>query len=150
MTQRDIDRAHLALFAAREAGPRGTLEQMQAIAMCMRNRVRQGWHDGEWMKVLENADDYRAHDPGPHFPLDADNRSFQRLIRDIDEIYFSRRDWDKEPSYDKMPSLDEAMGKCCYWAFIDGRPFRPWFEANIIKSRIHTQKAQMGLMLFYE
>lgn len=150
MTLNDIQRAHLALFSAREAGQGASIEQMQAIAMCIRNRVRQGWHDGDWMKAIENAQDYRAHDDIPAGKLESDNRSFQRFIRDIDEIYFSRRDWEKDPSRDPMPSLDEALGKCCYWMFLN-RPIRNWFKSAIIENpQSHIQRTQMGLILFFE
>lgn len=150
MTLNDLQRAHLALFSAREAGPGASAEQMKAIAMCIRNRVRQGWHDGDWMKNIEHAQEYRAHDDAQLVILDADDRSFQRLIRDVDEIYFSRRDWDKDPSHDAMPSLDEAIGKCCFWMFL-GRQVRPWFQTHIIGNPAsHVQRTQMGLMLFFE
>lgn len=150
MTQHDINRAALAMYAARAAGPRGSLEQMKAIAFCLRNRVRQGWDEGDWLKVVENADEYLANPAGPLAKLDPDNRSFQRLIRDVDEIYFSRRDFQKDPSGDQMPSLEEAIGKATYWAFID-QPFQPWFLANIVQHpEDHHQKAQMGVMLFFE
>jgi hypothetical protein len=150
MTLNDIQRAELAVFAARAAGPGACLEQMTAICYCIRNRVRQGWHDGEWLKVLENAGDVAANLPGPRVILDADNRSFQRLIQDVDEIYFSRRDFIREPSGDSMPAMEEAIGNACYWAFVN-QPFTAWFKEKIIDDPAnHPQKANMGLMFFFE
>jgi len=147
MTINDVQRAYLAIFAAREAGPGASADQMKAIAMCIRNRVRQGWHEGDWIKVIENADKYRAnlHRPAP---IDASDRNFQTLARDIDDIYFSRRDWDKEPSHDRMPGLDEAIGNCCYWAFAS-QPLTSWFLINIANDQNHILKTNMGLMMFY-
>lgn len=150
MNMNDINRAHLALFSAREAGPEGSAEQMRAIAICIRNRVRQGWHESDWMKNIEHAQHYRAHEEIPSEPINPENRSFQRLIRDIDEIYFSRRDFVKEPSHDPMPSLDEAIGRACFWMYVN-RPVRDWFKLAIIGNpSAHAQKAQMGTMLFFE
>ena len=150
MTLNDIQRAELACFAARAAGPDGCLEQMHAIAYCIRNRVRQGWHEGEWLQVLEHADEAAGNVAGPRVILDANNRSFQRLIQDVDEIYFSRRDYHKDPSGEAMPALEEAIGNACYWAFIN-QPFTKWFrEAIIGDARNHPQKTNMGTMFFYE
>lgn len=148
MTVNDIQRAYLCLFAVREAGPRASADQMKAIAICIRNRVRQGWHEGDWIKVIENADETRANEPiAMH--LDANNRDFQILARDIEEIYFSRRDWTREPSLAQMPDLDEAIGAATYWAFIN-RPLTPWFQSHIVGDpKNHPSKTSFGLMMFY-
>lgn len=149
MTINDIQRAALALFACREAGRGASAEQMQAIALCVRNRVRQGWHDGKWMKVIEHADEVRANPPGPRVEIDPDDKNFQRFVRDIDEVYFSRRDWQKNPSGEQMPSLDEAIGQATYWAFIN-QPITKWFEQHVIGDpQNHPQHTSMGLMLFF-
>lgn len=150
MTLHDIQRAQLACFAVQESGPRGSLDQMKAIAFCIRNRVRQGWYDGDWLRVLEHADEVRGNDPWPRIPLNGDDRSFQRLIADIDEIYFSRRDWVKDPSNTRMPDMEEAIGNACYWLFIH-RPATAWFQENILaQPGNHPQHAGMGVMLFFE
>lgn len=147
MTSNDIQRAALALYSVRAAGQAASVEMMKAIAMCVRNRVRQSWHDGDWLKVIDHADDVAGNPPGPRVFLQPDDRSFQVFIRDVDDIYFGRRDWDKTPSRAAMPSLDEAIGKCCYWAFIN-RPLTPWFKEKIVAS--HKQGATMGTLIFFE
>lgn len=150
MNTNDIQRAALAMFAAREAGPGGCYEQMKAIAICMRNRVRQGWHGGDWLQVIERASENAANLPGVKPILQAENRDFQRIIRDIDEVYWNRTDWKKEPSRDPMPSLDEALGNACYWAFLN-QPMTPWFREHVLDDpENHPQKTNMGLMMFYE
>lgn len=150
MTVSDIQRAMLAIFAVREAGQGASVEQMRAIAMCVRNRVRQGWHDGDWIKVMEHADDTRANLPGVPVKINGDDRNFQRFVRDIEEIYFSRRDYSKDPTRAAMPDLDEAVGNSCYWAFLN-KPFTSWFTEHVLDDvEHHKQKAAMGTMLFYE
>jgi hypothetical protein len=150
VTLNDIQRAELACFAARAAGEGACLEVMISIAYCIRNRVRQGWHNGEWLQVLEHADEVAANPPGPRVVLDAGSRSFQRLIQDIDELYFSSRNYNQNPSRDQMPALEEAIGNSCYWAFIN-RPFTAWFRENVLnRPQDHPQKANMGLLMFYE
>ena len=90
MTQNDFIRAQLAAFCIREAGPDAPLEHMKAIALVMRNRVRQGWHGGDWLENIDRAAEYSAHGPGPRALLDLKNRNQSRLVREIDEIFFSR------------------------------------------------------------
>jgi hypothetical protein len=150
LTLHDLQRAQLVAVAFDEAGPGGSLEQMRAIAMCIRNRVRQGWYDGDWLEVIENMQSTAANLARVHVPLDGNNRSLQRLIADIDEIYFSRRDYVREPSGQKMPDLEEAIGNAVYWAFIN-QPFSPWFKIHVLDDPSHhPQKANMGLLFFYE
>src|ERR1700728_582935 len=86
MTQKDVDRVMLVRYAALEAGPRGSLEQMKAICYCLRNRVRAGW--GEWMDVIETADEHRANEPNELVRIDHNGRAYQRLLHEVDDIYF--------------------------------------------------------------
>ena len=162
MTQNDINRAALALFAAREAGEGGSLEQMKAIAYCMRQRLKQGWHDGQWMTAIEHADEYQANLPGARVYLDPTKRAFQRMVADVDDIYYGSR-YDsasrdqgapKQPlaqNFAVAPSdIEEALGKSCYWCFMN-RPFTPWFVENILhRPEDHPMRTQMGLMTFFE
>jgi hypothetical protein len=150
MTIHDFQRAQLVAFAVQEAGPGACLDQMKAIAYCVRNRVRQGWFDGDWLKIMDHAEESRANLPGPRVPFDAGSRTLQRLIADIDEIYFSRRDAVREPSGAKMPDLEEAIGNSTYWSFIN-QPYSTWFMDRILADpKNHPNHATMGTMLFYE
>lgn len=148
-TMNEFQRDVLALFAAKEAGPGASADQMKAIAMCIRNRVRQGWHGGDWMQIMEHHNDVRGNDEFEWAELSIEDRNLQILVRDIDEIFFSRRDWEKDPSRERMPGLDEGIGDATYWAFIN-YPFTEWFRAHILHDhQNHKLKAQMGLMVFY-
>lgn len=150
MTLHDFQRAQLVDFAVRESGPDGSLDQMKAIAYCIRNRVRQGWYEGSWLQVLEHAAETAGNPSGARTPLDIDNRSFQRMMSDVDEIYFSRRDYAREPTGARMPELEEAIGNAVYWAWVN-RPFTPWFEERILRDpKNHPQHASMGVMFFFE
>jgi hypothetical protein len=92
LTLNDINRAQLALFAARAASAGAALEVMKMIALCVRNRVRQGWHDGQWLTVMEHADEAEANLPGPRVYLDPNQRPLQRMMADVDDIYYGQRD----------------------------------------------------------
>lgn len=147
MTQKDVDRVMLVRYAAFEAGPRGSLEQMKAICYCLRNRVRAGW--GEWMDVIETADEHRANVPNELIRIDHNSRTYQRLLHDVDDIYFGHNS-----SYGDGPTLEDTL--CAkerpnfYWLFLD-RPMRQWFKDNIAGDKEnHPSNATMALMMFFE
>jgi len=153
MTLNDVQRAALALFAARAAGPRGSLEQMKAIALCIRKRVWDGWYDGSWLSVIEHADEVAAHLPPvtPYY-LDPNSRIFQRFIVDIDELFHMYRSPQKAPigtQTAQQVSIDgNSIGDCCYWMYL-GQPIRPWFQQHVLNNQA-KHRAQMGLMMFLE
>lgn len=167
MTLNDVQRAELALFAARAAGPGASLEQMKCIAYCIRNRVKQGWHDGQWLTVMEHAEEAAANLAEARIYLDPGNRALQRLIADVDDIYYgsgSAGDQDtgiKGQSSSARPAtaqkyapqggdLEGALGNCCYWARLN-EPFTAWFRENVLdQPHEHPMRAQMGMMMFYE
>lgn len=159
MTLNDVQRAELALYAARAAGEGASLEQMKAICYCIRNRVKAGWHDGQWLTVMEYAGEVIGNETTAPMRLDPSNRQLQRLVADIDEIYYGAR-YDRDQAKGSMNiaqryapeggDLEDAVGKCCYWCFVN-RPYTKWFFANIL-ARVdeHPMRAQMGLMMFFE
>jgi hypothetical protein len=147
MTQKDVDRVMLVRYAVKEAGPQGSLEQMKAICYCLRNRVRSGW--GEWMEVIETADETRANEPGEPWRIDTASRAYQRLLHDVDDIYFGH----SAPSSDG-PTLEDSLCEkkrpCFHWLFLD-RPIRQWFKDNIIADKQnHPSNVTMGLTMFFE
>lgn len=158
MTLNDVQRAALVLFAARAAGRQGSLEQMKAIAYCIRNRVRAGWFDGQWLTVMENAEDAAGNAPSERVLLDPNNRSLQRLVADVDDIYYGGRDGQRatqsKPAAQRFApeggDLEDAIGKSCYWCKIN-EPIRPWFKQHIIgQPEEHPNRATMGLMQFFD
>ena len=167
MTLNDVQRAELALFAARAAGAGASLEQMKGIAYCIRNRVKQGWHDGQWLTVMEHAEEAAANLPEARTCLDPGNRALQRLIADVDDIYYGSGSAASQGAEMKGQArvsgpptaqrfapqggdLEEALGKCCYWARLN-EPFTAWFQENILdRPDEHPMRAQMGLTMFYE
>jgi hypothetical protein len=164
VTLNDIQRAELALFSARAAGAGASLEQMKAVAYCVRNRVKQGWHDGQWLTVMEHAEEAAANLPGPRVVLEPSNRALQRLIADVDDIYYGSgrqgagnreqgtgsRILTAQSFAPYGGGLEEALEKSCYWAWVN-QPFTSWFREHILdEPNGHPMRAQMGLMAFYE
>lgn len=156
MTLNDVQRAALVMFAARAAGKGASLEQMKAIALCIRKRVWDGWFDGSWLAVIEHADESLAN-PLERMYLDVNSRTLQRFIADIDDLYYSQRSRQQAPTHQSKNAqqipLDgdfASVGDCCYWMFLN-QPIRPWFQERILNCpEQHAHKAQMGLMLFIE
>lgn len=147
MTQKDVDRVMLVRYAAFEAGPRGSLEEMKAICYCLRNRVRAGW--GEWMDVIETADEHRGNEPNELIRIDHNGRAYQRLLHEADDIYFGH-----SSSYGDGPTLEDTLcakdRPCFYWLYLN-RPMRQWFKDTIATDKQnHPSNATMGLMMFFE
>jgi hypothetical protein len=148
MTQKDVDRVMLVRYAVQEAGPKGSLEQMKAICYCLRNRVRAGW--GEWMDVIESADEHRANEPAEPMRIDHTSRAYQRLLHDVDDIYFGHSSTDFGEGTTLEDSLCDKERPNFYWLFLN-RPTRQWFTDNIAGDKEnHPSRATMGLMLFFE
>ena len=149
MTNNDLDRAALIFFAVREAGPRASLEQMKAICYCIRNRVRAGWSDQDWMGVIEDAPQYAAHLTGERVPIDKNSRAVQRLMREIDSIFYGDRGDFAEETIGGL-DMEESLKECKFWCYAK-RPMLPWFEENIARDpKNHVMRTQMGLMMFFE
>lgn len=149
MTLNDLQRAAAVLFAAREAGPEGSLDQMRAICHVIRNRVQAQWYEdylaaveGSWIRRrTEDAAEKQA-------PLQLSDRRLATLAKEIEGIVYGQAD-------DEIAKLcgrqDEKNGPLLYWCWID-RPATPWFEQNIVrKPEEHRQRAQVGNnMYLYE
>lgn len=139
MTLNDLQRAALVLFAAREAGPDGSLAHMKAICYVIRNRRRAGWAES-WLELIETASDHTAHDVVPEGALSVNDRRLQLLARDVDEIFFDSAE----------DELTEAVADKLYWAFMN-RPINLWFRDHVIRNPENNQhSAQIGLMMLYE
>jgi hypothetical protein len=151
VTGSDLYKAALAMNAARWAGAGASLEQMKAICYCIRNRVKAGWGDGNWLTVLEEAEDCMGNLPGPKVKLDPNGKAFTRLLRDIDEIYYGGgRHEILEMATPEAGDVESAIGDAKYWFFVK-QPHNPWFVENIIHDPDnHREAASMWLMLFFD
>lgn len=145
MTLNDLQRAALVMFAAREVGPEGSLDQMKAVCHVVRNRVKAGWGDANWFTVIENAHAAAGNEARARVVLDVNDRRLAMLARDVDEIFYG-------DAQDEMGQLcakiDKDRGPLLYWVFID-RPVLDWFRDNIVRlSGTHKQRAQVGNNLY--
>lgn len=152
MTLSEFSRALLAEFCIREAGQDASREQMRAIGYCMRARVAQGWHDGNWIAAIEGAEEFRANLPGPRVAIDPEDRRVQLFLREVDDIYFggSSGYGYETGSAAADGSMQDSLKDSCYWQMLN-EPVTPWFQAHVIDDpENHPIRAQMGLFLFYK
>jgi hypothetical protein len=146
MTLNDLQRAALALYAARKVGPKGSLDQMRAICHIFKNRAQAGWADN-YLQLIEQQREFEGNEPGGEGQLDLNDRRLQQIAKDVDDIYFGQAD-------DEISRIcarqDKTKGPLLYWVFADRPPTR-WFQQNIIaKPREHYQRGIIGLMYLYE
>ena len=152
MTIQDLQKSMLFMFAVREAGPGASVEMMKVIALCIRNRVRAGWHNGSWLENIENAAEYSAHSAPAHSSLDVQNRSVQRFLQAVDDIYFGATSGiaDDGTDADTWGAAKAGGESVKYWCHLN-RPILDTFKRDIIQDQHnHKERASMGLMLFYE
>jgi hypothetical protein len=146
VTLNEIQRASLALYAARKAGPKGSLDQMRAICHVLKNRAQAGWADN-YLQLIEIAWMTEGNEPGSDRTLDLNDRCLQQIAKDVDEIYFGNAD-------DEISRIcgrqDKSKGPLLYWVFVD-RPTSSWFRENIAsKPKEHYQRGILGFMYLYE
>ncbi len=147
-------RGHLVTFAYREAGPGASLEAMLAICYLIRNRVKMQWEDGNWIRVIERAHLHAAHDVSPHVELDPESRQYQRLLKEIDDIFYggapSTEGNPPEGGMSLFESMCERKHERLYWMHT-GRPVRPWFAEHIVRDpKNHPMRGTLGTMMFFE
>ena len=142
MTLNDIQRAAVVLFAAREAGSEGSLDQMRAVCHVIRNRVQAQWHE-DYLAAVEAADQ-----PRNVTTLRLNDRKLGMLAKEIDAIFYGSDDGEIARLCGRQ---DKERGPLLYWYFID-RTVTDWFRRNIIaKPQEHRQRAQVGNnMYLYE
>lgn len=139
MTLTDIERAAAVMFAVKEAGPNGSLQQMKAICQVLRNRHKNGWGES-WLDVIEDAADKRGNPAPEGVRLSRSDRRLQQLAREIDDIYFGNA----------ADEVTEAVDTQLFFVFID-RPITDWFTQNIIRqTKTHRNRAQLGFMMLYD
>ena len=157
MTISDAQRAYLVAFAFREAGPNASLEAMLALCYIIRNRVKLQWEDGDWIRVIERVHLHAAHESSPHVELNSESRQFQRLLREVDDIYYGGMDGHgmttaagDEGGISLFETMCQRKHERLYWMHV-GRPVRTWFRDNIIRDpQNHPQRGTLGTMMFFE
>lgn len=140
MTLDQFQRAQLVTFAHQEAAHTGSLHAMKAVCYIVRNRVRAGWHDGQWIEAIQKADESAGNQPYPAQRIDVYSRIFQILLNAIDDIYFSAASDD----------VERVVDKALYYQFVD-RPLREEFTETILRHpESHPRRAVIGSMILFD
>jgi hypothetical protein len=148
MTLNDLQRAAVVLFAAREVGPNGSLDQMKAVCHVIRNQVAAGWYE-DYLAAVEGTWRRKRYtelgETQP--PLDSKDRRLGMLARDVDDIFYGGASDDIARLCGRQ---DKEHGPLLYWCFVD-RPVTAWFTENVVrKPEEHFQRGIVGFMYLYE
>lgn len=164
-----LQRAHLVDFCYAEARHTGSLDCMKAVAYVLRNRLRLGWGDGTWQRLINSAPAHAGNDgtmegmrskPGLSIANagliepDLNDRLLQMLARDIDDLYLgtSMDDIRRVVEGTVAPEGSGSAAKpapALYYQFID-LPVRAWFVDNIVRDhQNHPRIGQVGSMALF-
>lgn len=148
MVAESLEKAALFLFAWREAGHLGE-NAMMGVAFCVFNRVRAYWDNGDWLKVIEHANQqsYTLKPQRLDYP-DLRDPIVRRFLARIDSIY----DGTTPDTYASVLPMDGSSpdglkwgdirrGK--YWATTDGID-NPWFLEKIRRDPSNHPRTSTG------
>lgn len=73
---------------ARRVMEQPNVELLRAMALITRNRVRSGWHGGNWLAVMAGEHEYSAYiEPTPAGLPDMRSDAMLKFLWDVDRIY---------------------------------------------------------------
>lgn len=148
MDSHSLIKGELVQLAWREAHQYGGLDNQIAVMMVIRNRVRAGWHSGDWLQVLQNHSLYEAHTPTTpvHEYPDVRDPIFLRLLQLVDGVYDGSMQDVLTTS--PKPAMGEARGGLFYAD--QNNITREWFLENISRNPVsHPRTSQVGQVIFF-
>ena len=146
MTGSDFIIAQLALRAWQDGKENG-INGMLAVAFTIKNRVKAGWYDGDWIEVLSNhkkwshkLEPYSSQLPNPN------NFAFRSLLQEVSGIFSGARRDDILMATESVLSV--APPPALYYGVLEEID-NPWFLDNISRSIDHRRIAQVGTLFFW-
>lgn len=145
--------ARLAYLDGKDEG----LNACLGIAFSIKNRIRAGWHNGDWAAVLSNHHQWSATLETPSLVVpDPRVFSFSVLLQEVEGIFNGSRRDDitiAKESIFNTPLLDLKLGggpaPALYWGRLD-KANNPWWIENIARrTDIHPRVASVGLISFF-
>jgi hypothetical protein len=114
---------------------------MMAVAQVLANRVKAGWGGGDWLMVIDTAQEYRGTIQFNHQRVNPRDGSFRELLRRIDDVYHGTAD---------DSGVNDDQGKISlYYAELHNIN-RAWFRDNILNDlEAHPRLASVGQMTFF-
>lgn len=135
MTGDELIKGQIVLFAWREAGRLGGLNNMLAMCFVLRNRVDAGWNDSDYLAVITDAEASSAHPiKGAGFP-DLRSSDMRKLLSQIDAIYSGT-------------APDHLTNGALFYGDLNNTTED--FRERIIRSPEHQRVAQVGEVYFWK
>ncbi len=150
----DFVKSQLAVRAWQDGRDEG-LNGMLSVAFCIRNRVRAGFYNGDWIQVLSHHQDYAAVDKVYSLELpDPRSYAFSLLLQEIDGIFSgTREDTVTQPDNKTWMVKAEHQGErpvALYYARLDDQNIKEWFYENITRNTEHHRLiATVGALSFF-
>ena len=141
MTFESYVKSRLMDYVIEEAYASGGVEPMLAVAQVLANRVKAGWQGGDWLRVIENAPNYRGTlQPKNYTAFDPRDGNFRELMRRVDDIYHGTAD---------DSNVNNDSGKSLYYAELHNVN-RDWFTEHILGDHdSHPRLATVGQLTFF-
>ena len=150
---KDVDfiKSLLALTCWRDGSEDG-ISAMRGIAFVIRNRVRAGWHGGDWIQVLSHHDDWSARIEPPKAGLpDTRSFAFMSFLQQLDPIFSGAVEDDVTVKRDGewKQVLSAPVPPALYYARLN-EISNEWFLTNISRRpEQHQRIAQVGQLFFF-
>jgi hypothetical protein len=141
VTYENYIKAKLVDLILRDAYHHGRHEAMLAVAQVIANRVHAGWGGGDWLKVIDTANDFRGTVSAEDPQINPRDSGFRELLRLIDDVYHG--------TYDDSSVNNDQGQKSLYYAELHNIN-RNWFSENILSDlESHPRLATVGQMTFF-
>src|SRR5690348_5948532 len=134
MSPENFLKSQMCLLAWREGHQYGGLANQEAILLLIRNRVRAGWGDYDF--VLDQYDSHRPY-PADDFSFpDLRDIVFQQLLSKVDYIFDGS-------------APNKLIGGALYCADL-GKPINEKFLSSIVRNPDRERCAQIGPVYFFQ
>jgi hypothetical protein len=151
----------LSLYSYREGNrlAPGSRDAMMGIAFVIANRVKAGWHDGDWLKALSQAPRHSAsesQDMLTHDMPDIWDQTWRWLVGNVEKMYDGNLNdnWTLTPSREAVAAnipggeRNYQQRPSFFYANLN-MPIRPWFLEKIIRSTDHPRTVEIPPVVFF-
>jgi hypothetical protein len=144
MTYENYVKGKLVAFVVKEAFDGGSNEAMLAVAQVLANRVSEGWQGGDWLRVINTAQEFSGTRREEEMQPEPRDVTFRDLLRRIDDVYHGTED-----DGNVNVEADQGKRKSMYYAWATNINV-DWFKENILKDHEnHPRLAQVGGLVFF-
>jgi len=144
VTYENYIKGKLASFAAEEAMRYGGSNCALAVAQVIANRVAEGWHGGDWLKVITDAPQYRGTVYDEAYVVDPRDITFRQILSGVEDIYHFTAD-------DTNVNVNDDRGRVSALYYCElNNVNTAWFRDNILDDLgSHPRIAKVGELTFF-